>query len=54
VLPAPPTPGVVQSVPLLVPKLRLPVVLSESEMAPQASLILKYLPFSVDVAVPPP
>ncbi len=37
VLPAPPTPGVVQSVPALVPKARLPSVEFESEIAPHAS-----------------
>ena len=46
-------PGVVQLYPRLVPKLMLPVVLLESDMTPQLSLIRMYRPLSVLVAKPP-
>ena len=48
-LPAPPCPGVVQSVPVEVPKATLPEPSEAYEMAPQVSVILTYVPARVEV-----
>jgi len=53
VLPAPPWPGVVQSVPDEVPKAMSPVPAVEPwEMAPQVSTTRTYWPFRVEVTEP--
>ena len=52
VLPAPPKPGVVQLVPVEVPKSKLPEPSAASEIEPQLSLIRTYWPASVEVAAP--
>ena len=51
-LPAPPWPGVVQSVPVETPKAMLPEASEACEMAPQVSVILTYWPDRVEETVP--
>jgi hypothetical protein len=52
VLPAPPCPGVVQLVPVEVPKAMLPTASEPWEMAPQVSTIRTYWPLSAELTVP--